>query len=161
MQSRVAFLSLALPVVVAACGGAQPAAPAAPSAPAASASAAPAVAAPGAWKDAKSKDEKVAFMKTKVAPHMAEVFRAADATRYAKFDCKTCHGPAYKEPKEFLPHLVMKDGKITAFAEKPEVAKFMAEKVVPEMAAIFGEKPYDPATKTGFGCMECHAIDMK
>jgi hypothetical protein len=31
--------------------------------------------------------------------------------------------------------------------EKPELAKFMAEKVVPEMAAAMDQPPYDPATK--------------
>jgi hypothetical protein len=86
---------------------------------------------------------------------MSKVFTKTETT------CKTCHGPAYKEPKEFLPHLTMKDGKITAFAEKPEVSKFMAEKVVPEMAAAMGQPPYDPATHKGFGCGGCHTIDMK
>lgn len=158
LRAAIVASALALPFVLVACGGA--ASP--PSAvPAGSAALPSAVAAPGAWKDAKSKDEKVAFMKTKVAPRMAEVFRASDPARYAKVDCKTCHGPAYQEPKAFLPKLTLKDGKLTAFAEKPEVAKFMHEKIVPEMAAILGEKPYDPATKQGFGCGECHAIEVK
>jgi cytochrome c551/c552 len=102
-----------------------------------------------------TKDEQVAFMKARVMPRMSKVFTKTETT------CKTCHGPAYKEPKEFLPHLTMKDGKITAFAEKPEVSKFMAEKVVPEMAAAMGQPPYDPATHKGFGCGGCHTIDMK
>ena len=55
----------------------------------------------------------------------------------------------------------MKDGKITAFAEKSEVANFMATKVVPAMAAAMGEKPYDPATHQGFGCAGCHTVEMK
>jgi cytochrome c551/c552 len=50
---------------------------------------------------------------------------------------------------------------MTAFADKPEVAKFMAEKVVPEMAATLGEPPYDMTTHKGFGCGGCHTIDMK
>ena len=49
----------------------------------------------------------------------------------------------------------------TAFKDKAEISKFMHEKVVPEMAAAMGQKPYDPATKTGFGCMNCHAVEMK
>jgi len=108
-----------------------------------------------------SKDEQVAFMKKNVVPHMDPVFKANNAERYAKFGCKTCHGPAFKKPEEFLPKLTFKDGNLTAFKEKPEVAKFMAEKVVPEMAAAMGMKPYDPATKQGFGCGGCHTIKMK
>jgi hypothetical protein len=100
-------------------------------------------------------------MKANVVPRMGAVFKAKDAAHYAAFGCKTCHGPSMKDPKEFLPHLAMKDGKMTAFAEKPEVAKFMAEKVVPEMAATLGEPPYDMTTHKGFGCGGCHTIDMK
>jgi hypothetical protein len=87
---------------------------------------------------------------------MAKVF-----TREKDFGCKTCHGPNRQDPKDFLPKLALKDGKITAFADKPEVAKFMAEKVVPEMASVLGKQPYDPATKQGFGCMGCHTVEAK
>jgi hypothetical protein len=50
---------------------------------------------------------------------------------------------------------------MTAFAEKPQMAKFMAESVAPKMAAAMGLPPYDPQTHQGFGCGGCHAIDMK
>lgn len=150
------------------CGGAQPAAntpvapPAADSAAATSApTAATAAPAGPVWNRNASKDEQIAFMKANVAPRMGKVFQAHDAGHNASFGCVTCHGPAYKEPKEFLPHLTMTGGKLTAFAEKPEVSKFMAEKVVPEMAAAIGMKPYDPKTHDGFGCGGCHTIDMK
>lgn len=148
------------------CGGSQPA-PAAPQQPAAgeSASATPApegaAAVPDVWKADMTKEQKLAFMKQKVAPRMAKVFQSIDANHYAKFDCKGCHGPEFKAPKDVLPKLTLKDGKITAFTEKPQVAKIMAEKVVPEMAAALGVKPYDPQTKEGFGCGGCHAVEMK
>lgn len=103
----------------------------------------------------------MAFMSTRVMPPMSKVFKEHDAKRFAEVTCKTCHGPMYKEPKEFLPKLVMKDGKLTSFAEKPEVSKFMAEKVVPAMASAMGQAPYDPATHKGFGCGGCHAIEMR
>jgi hypothetical protein len=115
----------------------------------------------GRWKDLKTKDQEVAYMKAVVAPRMEKVFQSHDAKRYDDFGCKTCHGPASAHPKAFLPKLAMKDGQLAAFAEKPEVAKFMSEKVVPEMAAAMGEPPYDPATKQGFGCGGCHAIEAK
>jgi hypothetical protein len=113
------------------------------------------------WKEGMTKDEQIAYMKKNVVPEMAPVFKAADAKRYAEFGCKTCHGPKFKEPKDFLPKLTFKDGKITAFAEKPEIAKFMAEQVVPHMATALGMKPFDMTTHTGFGCNGCHTVQMK
>lgn len=147
-------LSLAF---VAACGGGTPAAET-PAGDGAAASAAE----PGAvWSDSMSKDQQVAFMKKHVMPAMEPVFQKGDAAKYAEFTCKTCHGAAFKTPTAFLPHLTMKDGTLTAFAEDPEVSKFMAESVVPAMAKAMGMAPYDPATHQGFGCAGCHAVDMK
>jgi hypothetical protein len=139
-------------------------APAAP-APSASSSASGAAAAdaslPTAWSTTMPKEAQIAYMKKNVAPRMAKVFQGANASHYADFGCKSCHGPEYKAPKDYLPHLTMKDGKMTAFTEKPEVSKFMAEHVVPEMASAMGQAPYDPKTHQGFGCGGCHAVDMK
>jgi hypothetical protein len=172
-------LSLSLLLAFAAACGASPASPTTPSSPApeASASAAPAAAAPAAdasapsaeiaaaggetWSDTWPKDKQLAFMKKNVAPRLGKVFKAHDAAHYADFSCKTCHGPAYKNPHEFLPKLAMKDGKLLAFADKPDVSKFMAESVVPEMASAMGEPMYDPKTQKGFGCGGCHGIDKK
>jgi hypothetical protein len=175
---RSSFIALTLVgsslAIFAACGGGTPAATApttTPSAsasavesaaPVASASAAPAeVVAPAApWSDAWSLDQKVAFMKAAVMPKLGPIFQAVDAKKYADFGCKTCHGPDKKEPKAFLPHLTFKNGKLTCFAEKPEVSKFMMEKVSPAMADALGEPHYDPKTQKGFGCGGCHTIDM-
>ncbi|MGA2450865.1 MAG: hypothetical protein ABTD50_19545 [Polyangiaceae bacterium] len=159
----------------AACGGA-PATPATPSsaAPEASSASASATSAPApdasapaasaptpsgeTWSNDWPKDQQIAFMKKNVAPRLGKVFKAQDAAHYADFSCKTCHGPAYKNPHDFLPKLTLKDGKLTAFAEKPEISKFMAQSVVPEMAAAMGEPPFDPKTQKGFGCGGCHTI---
>jgi len=108
-----------------------------------------------------TKDEEIAFMKKNVVPEMEPVFKSYNAKRYAEFSCKTCHGPKFKEPKEYLPKLTFKDGKLTAFADKPEIAKFMAEQVVPHMATAMGLKPFDMTTHTGFGCNGCHTVLTK
>lgn len=152
------------------CGGA-PETPATPNgAPSAAPTAAPSVApsaapvaeaVPATWSDNMTKDQQVAFMKAKVVPAMGPVFQAFDAKRYASFGCKTCHGPEFKNPPDFLPHLTLKGGNLTAFAEKPEISKFMAESVAPKMAAAMGLPPYDMKTHQGFGCGGCHAIDNK
>ena len=102
----------------------------------------------------------MAFMKTRVVPAMGPVFQSHDA-KYANFSCKTCHGPEYKNPHDFLPKLTMKGGNLTAFAEKPEISKFMAESVVPKMATAMGLPPYDMKTHQGFGCGGCHTIESK
>jgi hypothetical protein len=179
MRTLRASVLASIVVLLSACGGA-PAEPATPpppppapaaAAPAASEAPKPAetAAAPEAppppahdvWKEGMTKDEQIAYMKKNVLPEMAPVFKAYDAKRYAEFSCKTCHGPKFKEPKEFLPKLTFKDGKITAFADKPEIAKFMHEEVVPHMATAMGMKPFDMTTHTGFGCGGCHTVQMK
>jgi hypothetical protein len=172
-------------VTAAACGGSPPPAPEAPpAASAAPAEPAPTAAAPAEapkpaetaaapapeaapapahdmWKKEFTKDEAVAFMKKNVVPEMEPVFKGYDAKMFDKFSCKTCHGPAFKNPHDFLPKLTFKDGKITSFEKKPEISKFMAEQVVPHMATAMGMKPFDPATKEGFGCGGCHTVNMK
>jgi hypothetical protein len=150
---------LALPL---GCGGSQPA-PAAPEG-AADGKQAGAddenVPVPEKWSDDMPEKQKVAFMKAKVVPRMAPIFQAFDAKEFARFDCTTCHGPNMKEPHDFLPAVEIKDGKFVEQDEHPELIKFMQEKVVPEMASIFGMPVYDPATKQGFGCARCHEMKM-
>ncbi|MEO8904071.1 MAG: hypothetical protein ABI488_17180 [Polyangiaceae bacterium] len=172
-------------LTLSACGGApaQPATPPAPpppAAPEAPAAPAPSVAPPAesaaapaptetaaaptheAFGTLKTKEQQAAFMKKYVVPEMEPVFKAADATRYANFGCKTCHGPKFQNPKDFLPALTFKDGKLVAPAgEKAmKTAEFMGKEVVPHMASALGEKPFDVTTKTGFGCHDCHKIKM-
>ena len=113
---------------------------------------------PATWKDAATKDQQMAFMKTNIAPTMGKVFQENDPKKYASFSCVTCHGAKYQNPHEFLPKLTMKGGK---FSGKPATIKFMMEKVVPAMAPAMGEKPFDPATKSGFGCGGCHTVEVK
>ena len=100
-------------------------------------------------------------MKANVKPRMAPLFQAHDPARHADFGCKTCHGPEWKKPREFLPTLTIKDGKLAAPPEKSALVKFMVETVTPQMAQVLGKPPYDPATGTGFGCIGCHVMEMK
>jgi hypothetical protein len=123
----------------------------------AAASAAPAI--PDKWHADMTAEQKGEFMKQKIVPAMEPLFKGFYPSE--TFGCATCHGPDFKLPKDFLPHLTFKDNNLTAFTEDAEVAKFMAEKVTPTMASALGMAPYDPATQQGFGCGGCHAIDMK
>lgn len=106
--------------------------------------------------DDMSEPQKMKHMKEVVAPTMAKVFQEADAEEYAKFNCATCHGPGAKQgdfrmPTESLPALDQEE-----MDEHPDVTKFMMERVVPEMAKLLGEEPYNPETQSGFGCYNCH-----
>jgi hypothetical protein len=159
--SPFVLFSAATLAAVVACASTQEAAapPASPEAPAAPAPAD--VPAPESWDLAITKDQKAAFMKAKVVPAMAPIFQASDPKAYADFGCKTCHGPEYKLPVQYLPELTLKGGQLTAFAEDPEVSKFMAEEVVPNMAKLLGKPAYNPETHEGFGCMGCHGVDKQ
>jgi hypothetical protein len=150
-----------------ACGGSQApaAAPGGETPPAVSgepaAEAPPAAGADMVWKDDMSTKDKAAFMKAKVMPEMGKVFKDHDATKYANFSCKTCHGADMKpKPVQALPELHMKDGKLVENDKMPEMVKFMHEEVAPKMAAVFGKEPYDPKTNSGFGCGGCHKMNM-
>ncbi len=135
-------------------------------APAVSASAAPVASAPSGpnppW-DAMTKEQKTDYMKTAVMPKMKAEFQAFDGTKYASFGCRTCHGKGakagtFKMPNPDLPKLSPADNFKKHMDAKPDLTKFMMQKVVPDMAAVLGEHPYDPATQQGFGCFDCHTM---
>ncbi len=128
---------------------------------AAAASAAPEMGPPKPWKDM-SMDEKKAYMKKAVVPHMKPLFIAQDAKRYSDFGCDTCHGKGAKEKGKFkmpnpgLPKLDFKHKLAKEKKKHPEMMDFMAHKVLPDMVKLLGVKPFDPKTMTGFGCTGCH-----
>lgn len=102
---------------------------------------------------------KLNVMKTVVAPEMAKLFQSVDAEKYKDFGCVTCHGPGAKEgkfdmPSSTLPKLPKNIGDV--FKSSPDMAKFMSERVLPKMAEILGEEPFNPETHQGFGCRNCH-----
>lgn len=139
---------------------AEPAPKATETAPAASASAPPPADAQPEF-DSLPHDKKVEVMMSKVVPNVGKTFKEHDAKKFDKFGCATCHGASKKEdPKKVLPKLTLSNGGFEKLSKaKPEVMKFMAEKVVPAMADALGEKPFDPATHKGFGCGGCHAVN--
>jgi len=110
-----------------------------------------------AWKDM-DKAQRAEFMKNHVVPTMGPLFKEFDPKHFPEMTCVTCHGPGAKEGKFVMPN--PKLPKITNFEavqkKNPKAVKFMSEKVVPEMATLLGEQPFDPQTQQGFGCMRCH-----
>jgi hypothetical protein len=151
------------------------AAPSASEAPAASgsaaASAAPAASGPagapgpGEW-DKWSKDQKMAYMKSAVMPKLGGMFHDFDAKMFAEPRCTTCHGEGakkgdFKMPNEKLPKLpATPEGFKELKAKKPKVVDFMVD-VEKTVAGLLGEQPFDPQTKQGFGCFNCHTKKEK
>ena len=85
---------------------------------------------------------------------MMAVFQAHDSDDYANFDCRTCHDEdSWEMPSALLPRLDPQDE--YAAHDQPKV-KFMMREVVPKMAELLKEQPFDPARAEGFGCFECH-----
>jgi hypothetical protein len=108
---------------------------------------------------AKSKDDKLAIMKTQVMPAMSKAFKAFDGKEFAKFNCRTCHGKGatdktFEMPNPDLP--VLDFAKLKAGKDHPKTAKFMADVVVPEMAKLLELEPATDKNPDGFGCLHCH-----
>jgi len=117
--------------------------------------------APIDW-DNMSRSERKAYMRDEVMPKMEHAFAAFDAKKYGHIKCVTCHGDGarsgeYKMPNPKLPKLPNSAEGFKKLGEKnPKMMKFMSDVVKPDMAALLGMKPYDPKTKTGFSCGNCH-----
>ncbi len=104
----------------------------------------------------KNRDQRLTWMGTEVLPAMAKLFEEFDSARYkGKFSCNTCHGENYNTVDYKMPHtLFPMDPKnpITENDSDPNLAKyakFMKEKVMPEMKRLMG--------KNDITCAYCHA----
>jgi hypothetical protein len=157
-------LALALPFVLAACGGGSKssAPPTGTSTGAVTDKPAGGGATPTKAWHAMNHDERRAYMKNVVFPKMQAEFVAMDK-KYADMTCETCHGDGvadktFKMPNPKLPKLNFKDGLAEWKEKAPEMLKFMGEKVKPDMAALVGEQPMSESNPKGFGCLECHTM---
>lgn len=138
-----------------------PAAPsAAPAAPAASGTGG--IGAPNIPWAQKTRAQRQDYMGLYVLPRMEKLFKEWRPDEYGTFRCQNCHGEGFdKPPVDFkMPRVAFPlsadDPLGAAMKYDPEAAKFMSEVVVPAMAELLGEKPYDPKTGQGFGCFRCH-----
>lgn len=97
-----------------------------------------------------------------VLPTMARLFQRFDSAPYPDMTCRTCHGPDAEVVHYAMPHgLPALDPERLPTADDADakiarVAKFMRDDVTPAMVDLLGTPPYDPKTKTGFSCFNCH-----
>jgi hypothetical protein len=111
-----------------------------------------------------SHEQKMTHMKKVILPKMSALFQSYSAEEFKDMSCGTCHGPGAKQgnfemPTASLPKLNPADHFAKHMGKTAEMTKFMMTKVVPEMATLQGEAPFDPATQKGFGCFECHMME--
>jgi len=107
-------------------------------------------------------EEKGTYMKEVVVPAMRERFQHFDGEEFAKFNCATCHGPNPKERKFEMPNPestklpTTQEGFAKLMEKEGKAVEFMGKVVVPTMATLLGEEPFNPETGKGFGCFACH-----
>ena len=127
--------------------------------PTAAATAEPPPPAKKAWKDMDF-EEKKKFMAEEVTPKMGKMMTEFDAKEFPKVECGTCHSDlkTFKMPNTKILKLDPKDGFKKHMAKHGKMVEFMMQKVTPEMTALLGHSPFDPATGQGFGCGGCHVM---
>lgn len=149
-MNRLAFASL-LALAVAACG----------SKPSSSGPTNPDPAATPTWATMNA-DQRHEYMEHTVMPQMKATFVAFDAEEFGEMNCKTCHGAGAEDGSFEMPNpaiMPLDFSKMDQLDEHHQkVAKWMGETVTPQMAALLGQQPYDPATQQGFGCLGCHTM---
>jgi hypothetical protein len=106
--------------------------------------------------------ERQTYMKETVLPGIKELFVA----HHPEFNCTNCHGKDYADVNFKMPNSMKPlDPTNMPFQSENEklrnAAQFMSTKVVPKMAGLLDVPAYDPETKTGLGCFNCHATLAK
>lgn len=112
--------------------------------------------------DSLDHEQRIQFMKEKVMPTMAPLFKAHNAERYAEFGCETCHGAGVKEgkfdmPNDKLPKLFGP----SMSTYKKEDLEWMGKEIKPTMAKLLQQPEYTEQNPKGLGCLECHTAEPK
>ena len=109
-----------------------------------------------------TRPERRDYMRMVVMPKAKELFVAFDPARYGKMSCGTCHGDGaedgtFKMPNPKLARLPPSpEGFKQLIAAKTAACQFMLVKLKPTMAALLGMPQFNPDTRAGFGCKNCH-----
>jgi mono/diheme cytochrome c family protein len=103
---------------------------------------------------------------------MKVVFGEFDGKKFAKVECATCHGKDAKANKFKMPSSDITPlpptpeafkAALATKADWPKWAKFMGEKVQPQMAALLGKPSFDfhKPDPAAFSCQGCHTLAAK
>lgn len=116
-----------------------------------------------AWKD-KTRAQRMDWMGLQVFPKMKSAFKELDGSRFADFKCQTCHSDEmemldFKMPNEKIYALPRTNTVQSAREYDEKVTEFMLNTVTPRMAELLDMPVYNPETKTGFGCFNCHPAE--
>ena len=95
------------------------------------------------------RDQRAQFMKERVVPAMAPLFRAHDPARFADFGCVTCHGddPTYAMPNPALPGL-----HADRTQHDPRAVAWMTDTIRPAMARLLARD---------IDCLGCHVRQLR
>jgi hypothetical protein len=112
-----------------------------------------------------NRGQRIDYMVKTVLPKMKAEFVAFDAKRFSRMDCATCHGDGVADgtfalPNPKLPKLLENDLFAKHQQLTPEMTKFMLEKVEPDVATLLEIQPFDPATRKGLSCYNCHGREV-
>lgn len=96
-----------------------------------------------------------------VLPVMGRLFQQHDGKPDAELTCRSCHGADAEAVGYAMPHgLPPLDPKHmpdpNEATPRGRMARFMTDRVTPEMIELLEVSPYDPRTGRGFGCFSCH-----
>jgi len=111
-----------------------------------------------AWDDVPP-DQRGHWMAEVIVPAMGPLFQEHDAEEFAEFGCATCHGETgadvhFEMPNGIAP--LVHEFVPAMFQSEEPMPVFMTQTVYPRMAELLGEALYDPETRTGFSCFDCH-----
>jgi hypothetical protein len=97
-----------------------------------------------------------------VLPNMARTFQRFAGSAAPDMTCATCHGRDAELVQYAMPHGLpaldpahLPDRNATD-PKEARIAKFMFDEATPAMADLVGVPLYDPKTKQGFSCFNCH-----
>lgn len=113
-----------------------------------------------AWEDMNTTQKKTHMNKV-VLPVAAELFFSWRPERFAKFNCRLCHGPGvksddFKMPTNYLPRLSGDFLLRSEFEKHPKTTRLKLDRLIPMMTDALGVKPFSLITRRGFGCYSCH-----
>lgn len=103
------------------------------------------------------------WMGLEALPQMKAAFTAHDPEGYADIRCQTCHGGNMGAVDFKMPNALFslpQEATIESARDYDAgMTDFMLTVVVPKMAKLLDQAPYDAASGQGFGCLGCHPTE--